>query len=88
MADSHFGSETDFGRLLIQNSTYYSIGRKRNSDQKFVLARSTRIGVEVPYGNTIMPRPNREAIARPLRFACPWPSVFSRAAETRTAASD
>ncbi len=57
VADSHFGSETDFGRLLIQNSTYYSIGRKRNSDQKFVLARSTRIGVEIPYGNTIMPQP-------------------------------
>lgn len=57
VADSHFGSEADFGRLLIQNSTYYSIGRKRNSDQKFVLARSTRIGVETPYGNTIMPQP-------------------------------
>ena len=56
VADSHFGSETDFGRLLIQNSTYYSIGRKRNSDQKFVLARSTRIGVEIPYGNTVMPQ--------------------------------
>ena len=57
VADSHFGSETDFGRLLIQNSTYYSIGRKRNSDQKFVLARSTRIGVETPFGNTFMPQP-------------------------------
>jgi outer membrane protein insertion porin family len=60
VADSHFGSEADFGRILIQNSTYYSIGRKRNSDQKFVLARSTRIGVETPYGNTIMPQPGGE----------------------------
>ena len=60
VADSHFGSEADFGRLLIQNSTYYAIGRKRNSDQKFVLARSTRIGVETPYGNTIMPQPGGE----------------------------
>ncbi len=60
VADSHFGSETDFGRLLLQNSTYYSIGRKRNSDQKFVLARSTRIGVEIPYGNTIMPQPGAQ----------------------------
>ena len=57
VADTHFGSEPDFGRLLIQNSTYYSIGRKRNSDQKFVLARSTRIGIETPYGDTIMPQP-------------------------------
>ena len=60
VADSHFGSETDFGRLLIQNSTYYSIGRKRNSDQKFVLARSTRLGVETPFGNTFMPQPGAE----------------------------
>jgi outer membrane protein insertion porin family len=57
VADSHFGSETDFGRLLVQNSTYYAIGRKRNSDQKFVLARSTRVGVEIPFGNTFMPQP-------------------------------
>ena len=67
VADSHFGSETDFGRLLIQNSTYYSIGRKRNSDQKFVLARSTRIGVELPYGNTIMPQPGGD---------CPTPQIY------------
>ena len=60
VADSHFGSETDFGRLLIQNSTYYAIGRKRNSDQKFVLARSTRIGIETPFGNTFMPQPGAE----------------------------
>ena len=73
--------------MLIQNSTYYSIGRKRNSDQKFVLARSTRIGVEIPYGNTFMPQPGEDCTGR-HKFACRWPSVFSRAAETRTAASD
>jgi outer membrane protein insertion porin family len=66
VADSHFGSETDFGRGLVQNSTYYSIGRKRNSDQKFVLARSTRIGLEVPFGNTFMPQPG---------VACPEPQA-------------
>ncbi|MGH9503844.1 MAG: outer membrane protein assembly factor BamA [Terriglobales bacterium] len=71
VADSHFGSETDFGRLLLQNSTYYAIGRKRNSDQKFVLARSTRIGVEIPYGNTIMPQPGGECLApQPGQPAC------------------
>jgi outer membrane protein insertion porin family len=71
VADSHFGSETDFGRLLIQNSTYYSIGRKRNSDQKFVLARSTRIGVETPFGNTFMPQPGGECLeAQPGQPAC------------------
>jgi outer membrane protein insertion porin family len=60
VADSHLGSETDFGRLLMQNSSYYAIGRKRNSGQKFILARSTRIGVEIPYGNTFMPQPGQE----------------------------
>jgi outer membrane protein insertion porin family len=70
-ADSHFGSETDFGRLLIQNSTYYSIGRKRNSDKKLVLARSTRIGVETPFGNTFMPQPGAECLEpQPGRPAC------------------
>jgi outer membrane protein assembly factor BamA len=71
VADSHFGSETDFGRLLIQNSTYYSIGRKRNSDKKFVLARSTRIGVETPFGNTFMPQPGAECLEpQPGQPAC------------------
>ena len=60
--------------MLIQNSTYYAIGRKRNSDQKFVLARSTRIGVEIPYGNTVMPQPGGDC-RRPVKCACRWPSV-------------
>jgi outer membrane protein assembly factor BamA len=76
VADSHFGSETDFGRLLIQNSTYYSIGRKRNSDQKFVLARSTRIGIEIPYGNTVMP----QLVPKP-GGDCPSPQVCLPLAE-------
>jgi outer membrane protein insertion porin family len=70
VADSHFGSETDFGRLLVQNSTYYSIGRKRNSDKKFVLARSTRIGVETPFGNTFMPQPGAQCLEQPGEPAC------------------
>lgn len=71
VADSHFGSETDFGRLLLQNSTYYAIGRKRNSDQKFVLARSTRLGVEIPYGNTFMPQPGAQCLEpQPGQPAC------------------
>ena len=57
VADSHFGSETDFGRLLLQNSTYHSLGRNRSAERRYVLARSTRIGVETPFGNTFMPQP-------------------------------
>jgi outer membrane protein insertion porin family len=40
-ASSKFGSQTDFGKLDGTNSTYYQFGK-----QKYVFARSTRIGVE------------------------------------------
>src|SRR5437773_1307028 len=57
VADSHFGSEADFSRLFLQNSTYYAFGKNRPQERKFVFARSTRIGVENVFGNTIMPQP-------------------------------
>ena len=44
LATSALGSQTNFGRVLIDNSTYYTI--KRN----WVLARRTQIGIEKPYG--------------------------------------
>jgi outer membrane protein assembly complex protein YaeT len=66
VAHSAFGSETDFGRLLIQNSSYYALGKHRPVDRKFVLARATRIGVELPFGNTFMPQPGG---------ACPQPEA-------------
>ncbi len=54
LAAGFFGSEADFGRVLIQNSTYHLI-RKR-----FVLARSTRIGIENIFGDTaFVPLPER-----------------------------
>jgi outer membrane protein insertion porin family len=49
VADSHFGSEADFSRVLTQNSTYHSFGRQ---GRKFIFARSTRVGVQTAYGNT------------------------------------
>jgi outer membrane protein assembly factor BamA len=45
VASSKFGSETDFYKLDGTNSTYYEFGK-----QKYVLARSTRIGYERPSG--------------------------------------
>jgi outer membrane protein assembly complex protein YaeT len=45
VASGYFGSEADFGRILAQNATYYKFHRT------WVFARSTRIGVETPYGN-------------------------------------
>src|SRR5438132_475339 len=57
VADSHFGSEADFSRLFLQNSTYYAFGKNRQQERKFVFARSTRIGVENVFGNTYIHPP-------------------------------
>jgi len=55
LASGGVGSESNFGRLLLQNSTYYRFHKKR-----WVFARSTRIGVEAPYGSTtFIPLPER-----------------------------
>ncbi len=45
IASGYFGSEANFGRLFMQNSTYHSFKKK------YVFARSTRIGFEWPYGS-------------------------------------
>ena len=50
------GSSVDFIRLFLQNSTYRPISRR------LVFARSTRFGVQTPYGNTLssqIPLPER-----------------------------
>ena len=56
VAGAIFGSEADFGRVILQNSTYHAFGRKK----AFVIARNTRIGLEFPYSDTvIVPLPER-----------------------------
>src|SRR6266851_7766064 len=46
-ADTGFGSSASFLRLFFQNSTYYPIKRR------FSFARSTRLGVLIPYRATV-----------------------------------
>src|SRR2546427_2156230 len=46
-ADTHFGSSASFLRFFFQNSTYYPIKRR------FSFARSTRLGILVPYRDTV-----------------------------------
>jgi outer membrane protein assembly complex protein YaeT len=58
VAASFFGSEANFSRLLISNSTYHQFKKK------YVLARSTRIGVESPWGSDA----NLRNIPLPERF--------------------
>ena len=48
-ASSKFGSEANFSRTDLTNSTYYAFGR-----HKYVLARNTRLGFETTFG----PNPN------------------------------
>jgi len=58
LASSTFGSQADFWKIDGTNSTYYQFGK-----QKYVIARSTRIGYEQSQG----PNPNagNEACANP-----------------------
>ena len=53
VASSKFGSEADFSRLIVQNSTYYAFGKNRKPDKKFVFARSTQLGIENPFNNSV-----------------------------------
>lgn len=74
VASSYFGSEADFSRMLIKNSTYYTFFRNRSTGRGFVLARSTSVGVENPFGNTAILDPaqavpaNHSLIPLPERF--------------------
>lgn len=47
IASNYFASQTNFVRIVGQNSTYYVFHKKR-----WVFARSTRIGIEEPYSDT------------------------------------
>jgi outer membrane protein assembly complex protein YaeT len=47
VASSIFGSESNFARLFMQNSTYH----RPFKNKSWVLARSTRVGVEAPFGS-------------------------------------
>src|SRR3954469_19932540 len=48
VATHYMASEADFGRVLATHSTYYELFRRRPAARRWVLARSTRIGVQSP----------------------------------------
>ncbi len=77
VAASYFGSEADFSRALVKNSTYYSFGRNRRG--RFVFARSTTVGVENPFGNTVVLDPQSHAR---LPGRIPWPSQTAPSGQT------
>jgi len=56
VASSIFGSQANYTRLFVQNSSYYSFAENKNiSGRRWVFARSTRIGVENPFGQVRLP---------------------------------
>ncbi len=72
VAASYFGSQADFSRVLIENSTYHSFGKVNG--RQFVFARSTRIGLENAFANTIITQPGQET---PANFSLiPLPERF------------
>ena len=58
VAASFFGSEADFSRILLQNSTYHTFGKNRPPNKRFIFARSTRLGIQNPFGKTVILEPN------------------------------
>jgi outer membrane protein assembly factor BamA len=68
-ADTYWGSSASFLRFFLQNSTYYPIKRR------FSFARSTRLGILVPYRDTVsltFPAPT----TAPLPTVIPLPERF------------
>jgi outer membrane protein insertion porin family len=55
-----FASEANFGRILFQNATYQAFGRNHVAGRQFVFARSTTIGIESPFGDTIILNPGQD----------------------------
>jgi outer membrane protein assembly complex protein YaeT len=74
VAASYFGSEADFSRALIKNSTYHTFFRNHSTGQGFVFARSTTVGVENRFGSTVLldpaqtPQTGQTLIPLPERF--------------------
>lgn len=63
VAASYFGSEADFSRLLIKNSSYHTFFRNRSTGRGLVFARSTSVGLENPLGNTVLLDPSQSVSA-------------------------
>ncbi len=62
VAARYFGSQASFSKFLVQNSTYYQLNKNAKADRRWVLARSTQIGVELPFGSVaqdFLPLPER-----------------------------
>ncbi len=69
VAGHYFGSEADFSRMLVQDSTYHPFGKQQK--QQIIFARSTRVGVENPFGDTIITQPGEVTSGSPTLVPLP-----------------
>ena len=56
-AASFFGSEADFSRFQVKNATYHAFLRNPRTGQGLVFARALTVGLENPFGNTVLVGP-------------------------------
>ncbi len=74
LATSALGSEANFGKVLLQNTTYYTFKKR------WVLARNTQIGILHPYGtNNFLTLPTSPNSGTPLpseATSVPLPELF------------
>jgi len=63
LASGHFGSAADFSRFVAKNSTYHTFFRNHTTGQGFVLARSTTVGIENPFGSTAVLDPAQKPLS-------------------------
>jgi len=76
LASGYFGSEADFLRSLVQNSSYHVLTKRRPAGHQFVLARSTRVGIQVPFNNTQTLEPAEALIVPTDTTLIPLPERF------------
>lgn len=69
VAAHYFGSQADFSNLLVQNSTYHPFGKQEK--QQVVFARSTRVGLENAFGDTIITQPGQLTMGTPTLIPLP-----------------
>jgi outer membrane protein assembly complex protein YaeT len=71
VAARYFGSEADFSRLVVQYSTYHAFGKQQKSSKQLVFARSTRIGLENAFANTVILQPGEPTVGNPTLIPLP-----------------
>lgn len=68
VAGRYFGSQADFSSVMVQDSTYHPFGKGK---RQLVFARSTRVGVQNPFSDTIITQPGQLTSGTPTLIPLP-----------------